>query len=170
MKYLIRIITILITFAVGLQSSFFYNTWLTDLPQVQVEVSENLTYACKFAPSVVSLCELDSFPDKYDGKWVITEATVFANGYGENVLYPINWYESCETLKDIHFTFLELKDFKKFQIALKNSKPYHKEVNVRINGMVKIINEKHIGKSYLIIPDTIEIISPFRKFTAKAAA
>lgn len=169
MKYLIRVSIVLITFTVGLLSSFFYNTWLVDL--TQVEVVDEFPITCRFAPLPVSLCELDSFPDKYDGKWVITEATVFANGYGENVLSPIEWQETgCETLNDIHFTFLELKDFRKLQADLKNSKPYHKEVNVRVSGTVKKIYDKDIGKTYLIIPDNIEIISPFRKFTAKAAA
>lgn len=89
----------------------------------------------------------------------------------EKIFYLLEWRETiCETINDIHFTFLELKDFKKLQAALKNNNPYHKEVDVRTSGTVKVINEKHIGKSYLIIPDNIEIISPFRKFTAKAAA
>lgn len=86
MKYLVRISIASITFTVGLLSSFFYSFLLMDLPQVKV--AEETTMANHSAKLSVTVCQLDSFPDKYDGEQVVTEATIFTNGDGENLLSP----------------------------------------------------------------------------------
>ncbi len=96
----------------------------------------------------------------------MTKATVYASVTRKNVLHSI---DCNQTGSEIHFTFLELKDFKKLQKTLRISKPYYREIDVRIIGTVKKIYGKYGEKNYLIVPDSIEIISPYRESTPKAA-
>ena len=162
MKYLIKIFAALLAFSIGIS---FTNFCFPTIPNVEIP-DESKIFVCDMSPEAVSICKLDDEPDIYDGKWVMTEATIFATG-NRNILHPIDCYQ---TSNKIHWTFVNLKNFKSFSQNIRISKPYKKEVDVRVTGTVKKIYNKYGKKEYLIIADTIEIISPFREFTPKAAA
>lgn len=164
-KFSIKILAASLTFFVGAAFSICWNVLF--LPFPEIDALDEETIACNFTPTFVSICQLNDSPDSFDGKQVMTEATLYASGSDENVLYPINCFQ---TGSEIHWTFLELKEFKKLHAALRIKEPYYKEVDVRVIGTVKKIYDKNGESNYLIVPDSIEIISPFRKFTAKGAA
>ena len=166
MKYSIKILTALFTFIFGISAFVCWNFYSTVLPQIEIP-SESETIVSQMFPTKVSICRLDDSPDSYDGKWIMTEATVYASANDNNILHPIDCYQ---TSGDIHWTFVELKDFKKLYTTLRISKPYYKEVDVRVIGTAKKIYNKYGEKNYLIVPDRIEILSPFRKFIPRSAA
>lgn len=162
-KLLIKLFIAGLTFYLGLIT--FDCLDISTLPKVIAPVNLDTFYIA----SPVTVCELDDNPDKYDGEIVETFATIYAVD-SENILYPMN----CFCQGDIHFSFLELTEKNSTQHylfeALRNDKPFKKEIDVRIVGEVVKFKHKDLGNSYLIIPKKIEIISPFRKFTPKGAA
>jgi len=162
MKYLIKIFAALLAFTIGIS---FTNFCFPTIPQVEIP-DESKIFVCDMSPKAVSICKLDDEPDIYDGKWVMTEATVFAVS-NKNILHPIDCYQ---TNKEIHWTFVNLNNFKSFSQKLRHNKPYKKEVDVRVTGIVKKIYNKNGEKEYLILPDSIEIISAFRKIVPRGAA
>lgn len=135
MKYSIKIPAALFTFIVGIGTFFCWNFYFADLPNIEIQDEGNVI-ACSMFPTKVSICHLYGSFDIDDGKWITTEATLYAAASGENVLSPIDQCRETGS-GDLYFTFLELKNFKELYKTLRISEPYYKEADVRVTGTVK---------------------------------
>jgi hypothetical protein len=174
LKFVIKILIGFLTISIGVSAAFLWNLFTT-LPQV--EVKENQIISEKFKPIEITACQVLDIPTSYDGKLVSIEATAYVNS-NRVILFPNkNCYEPLSDDFQLIFPVLDLKGFTGNNNNLKSSleslalaSSEAKEVDLRVIGLVKRFYDKDKKLQYSILPTTIELLTPIRKFEVKGAA
>ncbi|MEP6847272.1 MAG: hypothetical protein ABI999_00320 [Acidobacteriota bacterium] len=168
MIFLRRLIAIP-TFLIGLLAALIFSS--SDIPKAPDAPNDGPPAAIR-----IDACDLGS---RFVGKRIIVEATIWSTG-DHVIVYPISYCH--DGWNGFIFTDLDLTNYIGRDRGLADilqGKRFTNEVDVRIEGTVKRSPLKRdsfnriIGPSgfdYTIEPTDIEIISPLRKFTPKAAA
>ncbi|HEY8559165.1 MAG TPA: hypothetical protein VIL74_02095 [Pyrinomonadaceae bacterium] len=165
-RFSILILTAFIGVSVySLWSAFFFSA-----PQVN---NEGVVIVETF-PKAVGDCQGVNFQPNSDGNQIFIEADAYL--IDDDIILWLNRICSQAALNEVLFITLQTKDFKgknsdlrDFLKADKAKRPIN-EVEIRVYGTIKKSYEKQNRPEYLILPSSIEILSPYRKFTPKGAA
>ena len=175
-KFIIKVITVLLTFLIGLCVSCVWNIFAIPLP---VEISASLN--SEPAPIETSVCQIEDYSNDFKGKTVSFKATTFAFDR-ELILYPLHCTMQGDGSNYFLDPTLELRNFRgtnnNLITILQSQRPPSnhpnykdvKEVDIKVTGIVKEFYDEDGHKIYSVVPEQIEIISAFRQFTPKGAA
>ena len=174
-KLLIRIFVGIFTISFGVTAAFLWNLFFVAYPQVEVE--ENKAIICQIIPKQITDCQVEDIPPSYNGKLISIKATVHLY-QNQIVMLPV---KPCIELVSNDFQMivprLELKGFSGHNSNLKEllEKPRlnsseANETDIQVIGVVKRYYDRNHKPQYLIIPNTIELLTPIRKFESGGAA
>ncbi len=168
---LIRFSTFFIAsvFAVGFYNFLYFEfIEISDLNVNEVEIE-------KFIET--SVCEIGDYPNNFENRQVKTKATLYT--YEEKViLFPILYGENgCEyrtlnsfdSIATVEFQHYFGKNYNLKEILL-DKKPFAKEIDVEIEGRIKLLPDEDGYKIIKLIPQNIKTISVIKKFSPKGAA
>jgi hypothetical protein len=175
---LLKSFIVIPTFLIGVAASLIFSTW--EIPKAEEVLIGEPVPALK-----IDVCDLGERPGKYGkyvGKRVVVEATIYSI-QDHIVVYPLSYCH--EDYDPFINTDLDLGHYwgrnQDLKFLLEDKKPMS-EIDVRIEGTVRdsvrrralLYGERDPSDmdlfDFTIDPSDIKIISPWRKFTPKAAA
>ena len=167
----IKIFIALSAFLIGVFAFCYWSNSLQSEIRVEIATSSEL----KQLPIQVSACQLDDYPESFDGELVNLEATAYVIYDGTIILAPKDCYFQTGNMV---FSRLELNFYTGSHDNLKNmlegknrnSKEDFKEIDVKVIGVARITYNATGYKMYSIYPSDITLTSTLRKFKPRGAA